>query len=194
MRERRSRRRAMASVRTTTDTTTASAANRPRARWGDDLAEVVLGTWVVGGLFLDGWAHVNQPGLETFFSPWHAAFYAGFLVSTVVLARVVARFQRGRFDPARVPAGYGLGLGGGALFVAGGAADGAWHTIFGVEVGVAALLSPSHLLLLTGGLLMVTSPVRSAWSSPDLPARASALALLPALWANALATGGGVFF
>ena len=44
----------MASVRTTTDTTTATAPPRPRARWGDDLAAVVLGTWVVGGLFLDG--------------------------------------------------------------------------------------------------------------------------------------------
>ena len=49
------------------------------------LAAVVLGTWVVGGLFLDGWAHVNQPGLETFFSPWHGVFYLGFLVSSVVL-------------------------------------------------------------------------------------------------------------
>src|SRR5206468_5841643 len=68
--------------------------------------------------------------------------------------------------PTLVPAGYGLGLVGVAMFVAGGVADGRWHTLFGVEVSVAALLSPSHLLLLGGGLLMVTSPVRSAWSSP----------------------------
>ena len=81
-----------------------------------------------------------------------------------------------------------------ALFVAGGVADGAWHTIFGVETSVAALLSPSHLLLLSGGLLMVTSPVRSAWSSPDLPARSPALALLPALWATALTTTVVLFF
>ena len=184
----------MASVRTTSPAGAATAAGRPRARWGDDLAAALLGTWVVGGLFLDGWAHVNQPGLETFFSPWHAVFYAGFLVSVAVLARLVGRFQRGRFDPALVPAGYGLGLVGVALFVAGGVADGAWHTAFGVEVGVAALLSPSHLLLLAGGLLMVTSPVRSAWSSPELPARAPALALLPALWAAALTTAVVLFF
>src|SRR5215203_1635830 len=111
-----SRRRPMASVRTTTTDTTVPA--RPRACWGDDLAAALLGTWVVGGLFLDGWAHVNQPGLETFFSPWHAFFYAGFLVSTLVLARLVARSQRGgRLDPALVPAGYGLGLVGVAMFV-----------------------------------------------------------------------------
>jgi hypothetical protein len=171
-----------------------AAGARPRAHWGDDLAAAALGTWVVGGLFLDGWAHVNQPGLETFFSPWHGVFYTGFVVATVVMARLVARHQQGRFDPGRVPAGYGLGLVGVAMFVAGGVADGTWHTLFGVETGVAALLSPSHLLLLTGGLLMVTSPVRSAWSSPDLPATAPALALLPALWATTLATVIVLFF
>jgi hypothetical protein len=184
----------MASVRTTPAGGPAAAPARPRARWGDDLAAALLGTWVVGGLFLDGWAHVNQPGLETFFSPWHGVFYSGFLVATVVLARLVGRHQRGRFDPGRVPAGYGLGLVGVALFVAGGVADATWHILFGVEVGVAALLSPSHLLLLIGGLLMVTSPVRSAWSSPDLPARSTPVALLPALWATALTTAVVLFF
>jgi hypothetical protein len=183
----------MASVRTTTSAGAAGVPTRPRARWGDDLAAALLGTWMLVGLFLDGWAHINQPGLETFFSPWHAVFYAGFLVSTVALARLVGRFQRGRFDPALVPAGYGLGLVGVALFAVGGVADAAWHTVFGVEVGVAALLSPSHLLLLSGALLLMTSPVRSAWSSPDLPARAPAAALLPALWATAL-TGAVVLF
>jgi hypothetical protein len=184
----------MAKVRTTATAGPAGSSGRPRARWGDDLVFAALGTWVTAGLFLDGWAHLNQPGLETFFSPWHAVFYAGFLVSVVALARLVARHQRGRFDPALVPAGYGLGLVGMAMFGAGGVADGTWHTMFGVEVGVAALLSPPHLLLLAGGLLLVTCPVRSAWSSPDLPARAPALALLPALWATALVSAVLLFF
>jgi hypothetical protein len=185
----------MASVRTTPTTTPAAAGDRPRASRGDDLTAALLATWVVAGLFLDGWAHVNQPGLETFFSPWHGIFYTGFLVSTVVLARLVVRCQcGGRFDPALVPAGYGLGLVGAATFMVGGFADGVWHTIFGIERGVAALLSPSHLLLLTGGLLMVTSPIRSAWSSPALPARVPFPALLPALWATALTTAVVLFF
>jgi hypothetical protein len=145
-------------------------------------------------MFLDGWAHVNQPGLETFFSQWHGVFYSGFLVATVVMARLVARHQQGRFDLGRVPAGYGLGLVGVAMFVAGGVSDGIWHTMFGVETGVAALLSPSHLLLVAGGLLMLTSPIRSAWSAPDLPARASPRRLLPALWATALTTAVVLFF
>jgi hypothetical protein len=182
----------MASV--TTGRARPAAPARPRAGRGDDLAAALLATWVVGGLFLDGWAHVNRPGLETFFTPWHGVFYSGFVAATAVTARLVRRHQRGRFDPARVPAGYGLGLVGIGLFVAGGVADGAWHTVFGVEVGVAALLSPSHLLLLTGGLLMLTSPLRSAWSSPDLPAAAPFAALLPALWATALTTAVVLFF
>jgi hypothetical protein len=185
----------MASVTTTGPSRAMGRPARPRAAWGDDLAAALLATWVVGGLFLDGWAHVNRPGLETFLTPWHGAFYSGFLAATAVTARLVRRHQRGRFDPARVPAGYGLGLVGIGLFVAGGVADGAWHTMFGVEVGVAALLSPSHLLLLlTGGLLMLTSPVRSAWSSPELPAAAPFAALLPAPWATALTTAVVLFF
>ena len=38
---------------------------------------------------------------------------------------------------------------------------------------------------------MVTSPVRSAWSSPELPARAPVLALPPAVPAGVWETGGG---
>jgi hypothetical protein len=183
----------MASVRTTGPARAATPA-RPRARWGDDLTATLLATWVVGGLFLDGWAHVNRPGLETFFSTWHGVFYAGFAAGTLHVARLVRRHQRGRFDPGLVPAGYGLGLVGVGLFVAGAFADGTWHTLFGVEAGVAALLSPSHLLLLAGGLLMLTSPLRSAWSSPGLPASSPPGALLPALWATTLTTAVVLFF
>ena len=38
---------------------------------------VVAGAWVVLGVFVDGWAHFNRPGLETFFTPWHALLYSG---------------------------------------------------------------------------------------------------------------------
>ena len=93
----------MTSVRTTTTPGT-SATGRPRAGFGDDLAAALLGTWVVGGLFLDGWAHVNQPGLETFFSPWHGVFYTGFIVSTVVLARL--RREHGAYTVSYSNAGH----------------------------------------------------------------------------------------
>jgi hypothetical protein len=50
------------------------------------------------------------------------------------------------------------------VFTFGGAADTAWHSLFGVEVSLAALFSPSHLLMLIGALLMMTGPFRAAWA------------------------------
>jgi hypothetical protein len=44
----------------------------------------------------------------------------------------------------------------------------AWHTIFGIEQDLAALLSPTHLLLMVAGLLLVTSPVRSVLGRGDV--------------------------
>jgi hypothetical protein len=37
-----------------------------------------LAGWLVGGLFVDGWAHNTRPRLESFFTPWHGLFYSGF--------------------------------------------------------------------------------------------------------------------
>ncbi len=38
----------------------------------------MLGWVLVSGLYADGWAHVNVPGLETFFTPWHGVLYGSF--------------------------------------------------------------------------------------------------------------------
>jgi hypothetical protein len=38
-----------------------------------------------------------------------------------------------------------------------------WHIVFGIEVDVEALLSPTHLLLATGLALMISGPARAAW-------------------------------
>jgi hypothetical protein len=127
------------------------------ARRDVDVAAALFSTWVVVGLFVDGWAH-NAGKPETFWTPWHAVLYAGFLAGMAWFALDLRRDRRrGTFvrpDPL-VLAGFGL-------FAAGGFADTAWHTIFGVEKDLEALLSPSHLLLMVAGLLLVTSPIRSA--------------------------------
>jgi hypothetical protein len=44
----------------------------------------------------------------------------------------------------------------------GGIGDFIWHTLFGIEEGVEALLSPTHLMLAAGGFLLVSSPFRAA--------------------------------
>ena len=89
----------------------------------------------------------------------------------------------------RIPAGYGLGFTGLGLFAAGGLGDMVWHTAFGVEVDLEALLSPTHLALFASGLLVVSSPLRAAWSdaqSRSLP--------LPALLSMTIVTATVAFF
>ena len=46
-----------------------------------DLVTELLGLWLLLTVFLDGWAHINLPSLETFFTPWHAALYLGMLAT-----------------------------------------------------------------------------------------------------------------
>ena len=47
--------------------------------WSEDLVTALLGTFLVGGVYLDGWAHLHKPGLETFFTPWLGVLSGGFL-------------------------------------------------------------------------------------------------------------------
>lgn len=153
---------------------------------------MALGLWVIGGVFIDGWAHINLEGAtESFFTPWHGVLYSGFAaVSAWTLLPVI----RGRGDLRdRIPYGYGLGLVGLGVFFLGAVGDLIWHTLFGIETGIDALLSPTHLLLLAGGLLALTSPIRAAWvevaeSSPPFST------LLPALLSLTLTTTVSTFF
>src|SRR2546427_9735313 len=56
-----------------------------------DWLMVVVSVWWLGGLFIDGWAHSNLPQLETFFTPWHAVFYSGFLAVAITLLVKIVR-------------------------------------------------------------------------------------------------------
>src|SRR5262249_51322378 len=62
----------------------------------------------------------------------------------------------------------GLSLLGGLAWLAAGPADLVWHQLFGFEANVEALMSPAHLALVLGAALVLTGPLRSAWSRPDL--------------------------
>ena len=116
------------------------------------------------GLFMDGYFHQNlDTDGESFVTPWHAVFYAGFTASALWLAAMSRRRAPGSADwrLAHLPAGYDgarLGL---LLFALGGLGDALWHSAFGVERGIDALLSPTHLLLFAGLLLILTAPLRA---------------------------------
>src|SRR5262245_18314787 len=154
-------------------------ARRPRVARLDWAVAVASGS-LVGGFWLDGWAHHAFPQLETFFTPWHAALYSGFLaLATVLLGALAAGRLRGRSWRRAAPAGYGASVLGVLVFLAGGVGDMLWHELFGIEVDLAALLSPTHLLLALGGVLMVGGPLRAAWRRPE--AGGTWAALLPAL-------------
>jgi hypothetical protein len=176
-------------------TTTAPApqASRPRATRREDLLTVLFSTWLIVGIFIDGWAHNNDKP-ETFFTPWHALFYSGFLATATWMIWMAQRRQaQGAKGLAAVPVGYGLGLAGIAAFGVGGMFDMAWHQIFGIEVDLEALLSPSHLLLFAGGVLVTTSPLRSAWHDPG--GRAPGFRqFLPALLSVTVTTASVAFF
>ncbi len=125
---------------------------------------VVLSIVFVGGLFLDGWAHAHGRVDQSFFTPWHAAFYAGYAaVASALVGTLLARHVRGRPWWQALPAGYGLSLFGALVFAGGGIGDMIWHILFGIEAGVEALLSPTHLVLALGLGLIVTGPLRAAW-------------------------------
>ena len=129
-----------------------------------DWVMAVLVFWLVGGVHVDGWAHSHVPGLETFFTPWHALFYTGLLaIGSFLVATLVGNHLRGYAWTRAIPAGYGLSLAGVIVFTLGGIGDMVWHTVFGIEVSVEALLSPSHLTLATGGVLIASGPLRAAW-------------------------------
>ena len=156
---------------------------RVYASWRSDLLTIVLGLWLIAGLFVDGYAHNNLRGtLESFFTPWHAVLYSGFTVCATWIAWLVFQQARaGRRGLDAIPVGYEWGMAGVLIFGLGGFGDMIWHTVFGIEVGTSALLSPTHLMLLTGGVLVVSSPLRSAWLNVNLARAPSFIAFLPAL-------------
>jgi Tol biopolymer transport system component len=102
---------------------------------------------------------------ESFFTPWHAILYAAAgLFGGILLGKAIGARRRGAGWKELLPAGYGLSLIGAGLFIVAGLGDLLWHTLFGIEQSVSALLSPTHLALAASGVFMVFGPVRAAWS------------------------------
>lgn len=133
---------------------------------------VLLGLWMTVGLFLDGYFHQNlESTSESFVTPWHAIFYAGFTASTLWIGSMSRRRCGGALDwrLRALPPGYEGARVGLVLFAAGAVGDVLWHNAFGVERGIDALLSPTHLLLFAGLALVLTTPARSAFVARDTP-------------------------
>jgi hypothetical protein len=125
--------------------------------------------WLSGGIMLDAWYHFHST-VETFFEPAHALLYTGLLAAYVFTAFELRAMQRrGWRWPQMVPLGYRGTMLGLVLTLAGGAADMLKHTFWGFEEGFNALLSPTHLLIGAGMVMIVTAPIRSALRTQPPP-------------------------
>jgi hypothetical protein len=131
-----------------------------------DLIAALLSLWMLAGLYLDGSAHHHMPDLiETFFTPWHAILYAGFFANAgLLLVQQWRNVSQGYRFAQALPKAYMPSIFGAVIFLFSGGADFLWHEIFGFEVGLEALVSPSHLSLAVGGSLMIAGPLRAALS------------------------------
>lgn len=171
--------------------TQASASDRSLTR-GEEFLGMLFGLWAIFGLFLDGWAHSHQKP-DSFFTPWHAVLYSGFtsaaLWSVYVLWR---RRSHGRSLVETAPPGHLVTLAGFGLFGVGAVGDLLWHEVFGVEANVEALLSPTHLLLMTGGAMALSAPLRTALRSRMVDVAWHAF--FPALLSLTLLTSVAAFF
>jgi hypothetical protein len=149
---------------------------RELATQQEDLVTVLLSLCMAAGVTADGWAHKNViETLEGFFTPWHGLLYAGFS-GTAAWTFFLAYRRRDRYPVwwrDGWPAGYRVGVLGIGFFALGGLGDMIWHEALGIEIGLLPSFSPSHALVTIGGVLLVTSPLRSWWAANDGPRRAA---------------------
>lgn len=142
-------------------TVQAGAAAHPRVNPRDETITVLLVAWTIIGLWVDVWSHTHLAKLESFFTPWHALFYSGFLATVAWMVRPMWRARvEGRGE---IPATDRISFMGIVIFTAGALCDMVWHTVYGLEAGFAALISPPHQFIFFGLMLMASAPFRRAW-------------------------------
>ncbi len=130
-----------------------------------DRAFTLLSMLFLAGLWIDGWAHFHGRVDDSFFTPWHLVFYSAFgLCAAFLIINLFLNVRKGFSFTRALPKGYWLSLIGVTIFALGGVGDMIWHTLFGIEDGTEALLSPTHIMLAIGMALVFTGPVRAAWN------------------------------
>ena len=160
-----------------------------------DRLMIILVCWFVGGLFIDGWAHNHGLVDKTFFTPWHALLYSGYAANAALLTFTFVRNRlRGQHWSEAIPDGYQLALLGAPMFAIAGVGDLIWHTLFGFEVGIEPLLSPTHLLLAFSAILIMSGPLRAALRRNTPVESQNWATLLPAILSMAAVLSVFTFF
>lgn len=126
------------------------------------------GFWTTCGLFIDGWAHTHDKVDISFFTPYHGVLYSGLGASMAFM--VFYMWKAVRVGVSWIHAlspSYRLAFMGGIVFMFGGVFDLLWHALFGIELDVEALYSPSHIMLAVGGMLLGSGVFREAMRRSD---------------------------
>lgn len=138
-------------------------ATRPEATYRQNLLLGIFSIWLMIGLFIDGWAHVNRTAQanETFATPWHFNVYAALIALNGWVFLVSLRNLRtARSVVGAIPQGWGWSAIGSLVYAISTAVDIAWHAAFGVEADLDQLSSPPHIGLFLGGILFTTTGLR----------------------------------
>lgn len=129
---------------------------------GELLVLIVCNLVTTVGLAGDIARHLQTPDdlQGDFLSSWHLVLYGG--VTAVALWLGIGAVRRG---PVFVTSA-GWTTIGFLLLAVGGALDAAWHSAFGTEANVEALVSPPHLIVFAGLAFLLTSPIVVLWRRP----------------------------
>ena len=167
-------------------------ADSPRLDWVVALLSAVFAF----GIYFDGWAHNNIPDLiETFFTPYHFLLYGGFFVTSMAVAVTHYRNTGKGFSWSKaLPKGYMPALIGAIVFGIAGFGDLVWHETFGFEEDIEALLSPTHLMLAVGAILIMAAPLRARWQRADAVKELGWRDLFPAILSITLLLSIATFF
>jgi hypothetical protein len=138
---------------------------------------IILSCLFAAAAYFDAWTYVNTTSGKSLLEPWQdAALHLSWLMLTTYLVVVMAvNIRRGIAITRSLPAGYGWSFIGCLVFSAMVLLDRWAQLVFGSELGLSALFSPPRVGEIIAGGLMVTGPLRAAWSRKDVEAGLGAI-------------------
>lgn len=137
----------------------------------------ILAAWFLAGAYLAARDSIRPPGAPTVLGPWQQVYVdLGWFALTLFLLGVVAvNRMRGLALSRALPHGYDVALGACVLFAMGVVLHPYWQQVFGRGDGLENLLAPTRLLAVGSGLVIVSTPLRSALSGREPAAGAPVL-------------------
>jgi hypothetical protein len=130
-------------------------------------ALMVANTVAAVGLFGDIARHVSITAVldgDDFLSGWHLVLYGGVAGVAVVLGALA--LTHGPRAPIVLLPAASAGL---ATLTLGGIVDSVWHELYGVEAAFEALVSPPHLVILAGLVMLMIAPIGAVADGPSAP-------------------------